>query len=374
MLSISFACIKSRKNKAGQSPIQVWVNVDGKRATTLLDIKSEPNQFQKSLKSKQPNPIQQYCNSVRSKITDYYANAVCSGTMPTPRQIIEFVKNGFAVKQYMLYDLFADFLRLEKCKIGHDIDQTTCDKYCLVVDKFKKAVTNKPINQLTNADILDFKYYLLNVAKLGNNTLCGYMTKAKTIFNYAVDNDLISSNPFRKLKIKKEEVEITPLSKDELNAIRQKDFRIKRLNQVRDCFVFASYTAMAYADLANISRDDIREQSGVHYIQKQRVKTGVQYTIPLNDIAMEILQRYDYHLPVLTNQRYNSYLKEIADICGIEKNLTSHLARHTAATLMLNSGISIDVVAKILGHRNTQMTAHYAKMLDKTIILTKIEF
>jgi integrase len=176
------------------------------------------------------------------------------------------------------------------------------------------------------------------------------------------------------LKIKKEEVEITPLSKDELNAIRQKDFRIKRLNQVRDCFVFASYTAMAYADLANISRDDIREQSGVHYIQKQRVKTGVQYTIPLNDIAMEILQRYDYHLPVLTNQRYNSYLKEIADICGIEKNLTSHLARHTAATLMLNSGISIDVVAKILGHRNTQMTAHYAKMLDKTIILTKIEF
>lgn len=374
MLSISFACIKSRKNKAGQSPIQVWVNVDGKRATTLLDIKSEPNQFQKSLKSKQPNPIQQYCNSVRSKITDYYANAVCSGTMPTPKQIIEFVKNGFAVKQYMLYDLFADFLRLEKCKIGHDIDQTTYDKYCLVVDKFKKAVTNKPITQLTNADILDFKYYLLNVAKLGNNTLCGYMTKAKTIFNYAVDNDLISSNPFRKLKIKKEEVEITPLSKDELNAIRQKDFRIKRLNQVRDCFVFASYTAMAYSDLANISRDDIREQSGVHYIQKQRVKTGVQYTIPLNDIALDILKRYDYQLPVLTNQRYNSYLKEIADICGIEKNLTSHLARHTAATLMLNSGISIDIVAKILGHRNTQMTAHYAKMLDKTIILTKIEF
>ena len=89
---------------------------------------------------------------------------------------------------------------------------------------------------------------------------------------------------------------------------------------------------------------------------------------------MGILKRYNYQLPVLTNQRYNSYLKEIADICGIEKNLTSHLARHTAATLMLNSGIPLDVVAKILGHSNTQMTAHYAKMLDKTIILTKIDF
>ena len=374
MLSVSFACVKSRKNKSGQSPIQVWVNVDGQRATTLLDIKSEPNQFPKLLRSKQPNPIQQYCNSVRTKITDFYADSVCRGIAPTPKQIIEYIKNGFTVKQYMLYDLFSDFLRLEQCKIGHDIDTTTYNKYCLVVDKFKKAVANKPVNQLTNADVLDFKYYLLNVAKLGNNTLCGYMTKAKTIFNYAIDNDLMSINPFRNLKIKKEEVEIKPLTKEELSLIIQKDFRIKRLNQVRDCFVFAAYTAMAYADLASITYDDVKEQNGVYYIQKTRVKTGVQYTIPLNDIAMGILKRYNYQLPVLTNQRYNSYLKEIADICGIEKNLTSHLARHTAATLMLNSGISIGVVAKILGHRNTQMTAHYAKMLDKTIILTKIDF
>ena len=143
---------------------------------------------------------------------------------------------------------------------------------------------------------------------------------------------------------------------------------------MRDCFVFACYTALAYSDLASISIDDVKEQNGVHFIQKNRIKTGVQYTIPLNDIAMTILKRYNYQLPILTNQRYNSYLKEIADLCGIDKKLTSHLARHTAATLMLNSGISIDVVAKILGHRNTAMTAHYAKMLDKTIILTKIDF
>lgn len=110
MLSISFACIKSRINKSGQSPIQLWINVDGRRATTLLDIKSEPKQFQKALKSNQPNPIQRYCNSVRAKITDFYAASACNGINPTPKQIIEFVKNGFAVKQYMLYDLFTDFL------------------------------------------------------------------------------------------------------------------------------------------------------------------------------------------------------------------------------------------------------------------------
>ena len=374
MLSVSFTCLKSRQNKAGQSPIQLWVNVDGKRATTILSIRATPFEFQKAMKSKQNNPILLYCNNIRSKITEFYADATCSGNIPTPQRIIEFVKGGFSTKQYMLYDLFADFLRIEKSKIGHDISDTTYNKYCLVVDKFQKAIPNKPVNQVSNADILDFKYYLLNVAKFCNGTLCGYLTKAKTIFSYAVDNDLIERTPFRKLKIKKEEVEINPLTKDELSLIIQKDFRIKRLNQVRDCFVFACYTALAYADLASISIDDIRTQNGVHFIQKNRVKTGVQYTIPLNDIAMGILKRYNYQLPVLTNQRYNSYLKEIADLCGIEKTLTSHLARHTAATLMLNSGISIDVVAKILGHRNTAMTAHYAKMLDKTIIFTKINF
>ena len=374
MLSISFTCLKSRQNKAGQSPIQLWVNVDGKRATTILNLRATPSEFKKAMKSKQNTPVLQYCNNVREKTTTYYTNAVCNGDNPTPQQIIDFVKGGFITKQYMLYDLFDDFLRIEKNKIGHEIADTTYNKYCLVVDKFKKAIANKPINQVSNSDILDFKYYLLNVAKFGNGTLCGYLTKAKTIFAYALDNDLIERTPFRKLKIKKEEVEINPLTKEELSLIIQKDFRIKRLNQVRDCFLFACYTALAYADLASITIDDIKEQNGVYYIQKNRVKTGVQYTIPLNDIALDILKRYDYQLPVLTNQRYNSYLKEIADICGIEKNLTSHLARHTAATLMLNSGISIDVVAKILGHRNTAMTAHYAKMLDKTIILTKIDF
>ena len=374
MLSVSFTCLKSRQNKSGQSPIQLWVNVDGKRATTILSLRAAPQEFQKAMKSKQNNPILLYCNNVRERITEFFANSSYMGIVPTPQQIIDFVKSGFAIKQYMLYELFDDFLRIEKSKIGHEIQDSTYYKYCLVVERFKQAVPNKPINQVSHSDVLDFKYHLLNVAKLCTGTLSGYLTKAKTIFAYAIDNDLIQRNPFRQLKIQKEEVEINPLTKEELSRIIQKDFRIKRLNQVRDCFVFACYTALAYSDLASISIDDIKVQNGVHFIQKNRIKTGVQYTIPLNDIAMEILQRYNYQLPVLTNQRYNSYLKEIADICGIDKKLTSHLARHTAATLMLNSGISIDVVAKILGHRNTAMTAHYAKMLDKTIILTKIDF
>ena len=374
MLSVSFACIKSRQNKSGQSPIQLWVNIDGKRATTILDLRATPKEFDKAMKSKRSNHILLYCNNVRQKITEYYSNILCSDDNPTPSDIIEYVKDGFRIRQNMLYKLFEDFLRIERCKVGHEIKEKTYMRYCLVVDKFKKVVPDKQINQVTYSDILEYKFYLINVCKLGSSTLCSYLKKAKSIFAYAIDNGLISSSPFQKLKIKSEEVEITPLSTDELLRIANKDFRLKRLEQVRDCFIFACNTALAYSDLASIKFEDIKEQYGVYYIQKYRVKTGVQFTIPLNDTALSILEKYEYHLPILSNQKYNSYLKEIADICGIEKNLTTHLARHTAATLMLNSGISIDVVAKILGHSNTRMTHHYAKMLDNTIINTKIVF
>ena len=191
---------------------------------------------------------------------------------------------------------------------------------------------------------------------------------------YAIRNDRLSVNPFDAIKIKKGEVNIVPLTKDELMTIANKDFGIPRLNQVRDLFVFAANTALSYCDLAAVKREDIQTDGDVMYLKKKRGKTGVTYILPLNDTAIGILRKYDYALPVITNQKYNSYLKEIADICGIKKTLTTHLARHTAATLMLNAGIAIEVVSKILGHSNTKMTQHYAKLLDKTVINTKIEF
>lgn len=374
MLSISFSCVESKLNKKGESPIQLWINCNGKRATTYLELRSNPADFRKSIQSKRQNPILKYCNSVRERILDFYSSSVCDGITPTARQIIDYVRNNYTVKQYMLYDLFDDFLRIEEGKVGFEVADTTLYKYRLVVSRLKESIENKPLKQVSNADILNFKSYLQRKIRLGNNTLYGYMTRAKSIFIYALDNNLIEQNPFRTIRMRKEEVEITPLTKEELERIRLKDFGFGRLNQVRDCFVFAANTAMAYADLASIGSNDIREQDGIYYIKKNRVKTGIEYVIPLNDVALEILQRYDYKLPILSNQRYNAYLKEIADICGINKRLTTHLARHTAATLMLNAGISMDVVAKILGHSNTAMTAHYAKMMDKTIILTKIEF
>jgi integrase len=188
--------------------------------------------------------------------------------------------------------------------------------------------------------------------------LASYLTKAKSIFVYAIRNDKIASNPFDTIKIKKGEANITPLTKEELMTIANKDFGVSRLNQVRDLFVFAANTALSYCDLAAVRKEDIQTDGDVMYLKKKRGKTGVTYILPLNDTAVGLLKKYDFELPVISNQRYNGYLKEIAEICGIRKVLTTHLARHTAATLMLNAGIAIEVVAKILGHSNTKMTQH----------------
>ena len=374
MLSIRFSCLVSKANKKGESPVQLWVNCNGSRTMTYLDIHLKPSIFQQQIRSRRQNPVQQYCDSVRWRILDYYSSSVCDGKSLTSRDIIEFVKNNFKEKQYMLYTLLDDYLRTVQTRVEHEISDCTYIKYNLVVKRFKEAVANKPLKRLKQSDILAFKRHLQYTTKLSHNTLCNYLSKAKTIFTYAVDNNLIDNNPFRNITIRMEEQEINPLTNEELERIRTQSLPTERLIHARDCFVFAANTALAFSDMASIVPEDIREQDGVYYIKKRRIKTGVFYVIPLNNTAMEILRRYGFRLPLGSLQSYNLILKEIGKICGISKRLTSHLARHTAATLMLNAGISMEIVSKILGHSNLRMTAHYAKLMDKTILNTKIEF
>ena len=374
MYSVNFTCQHNHANRANLNKIKVWVNVDGERATANLDLKVNPEEFKKTIFSSKSNHINRYCSDVRRKIDEYYTVLIEKGLRVRADDLAEYVRNGYQAKNYMLYQLFDDFIKIEHQKIGNEIGKSTYRKYTLAIEQFKQVVPDKPLKAVNNTDILSYKYHLVNNLHLKNSTLCGYLTKAKSIFVFAVRNEQLTQNPFDTIKIKKEEVDITPLSKEELMRIASKDFGIARLNQVRDVFVFAANTALSYSDLASVTMADIQTEGDVKFLKKKRTKTGVIFILPLNETAIGILEKYDYRLPVVSNQKYNAYLKEIADICNINKVLTTHLARHTAATLMLNAGIPIEVVSKILGHSNTKMTQHYAKLLDKTVINTKIEF
>ncbi|MBR4854168.1 MAG: site-specific integrase [Alistipes sp.] len=218
------------------------------------------------------------------------------------------------------------------------------------------------ITDITQAFCEGLKVYMLG--HLSNNTTYKYIKMYKKILSFAVDSGYIDRNPCN-VKMKKEKLEYHPLSIEQINTIRNKKISNERLSQVRDLFIFQCYTGMAYIDMATFQKSDIKDNR----IIRHRHKTNIKSIIPIFDVTREILEKYNYNLPVLSNQKYNSYLKELGDICNIPQSLHSHLARHTLATIMLNNGISLPSIAKILGHSNTRITEDiYAEMLDKTVI------
>lgn len=188
----------------------------------------------------------------------------------------------------------------------------------------------------------------------------------------------MTGDPFANFKMTKKEVIREPLTEWELTTMVEKDFGNERLNNVRDIFVFSCYTGLAYADVKKLKRSEIEKGvDGQQWIFTPRQKTNTPCPIPLLPVSQQLLDKYASHpksihqdlaLPVLTNQKMNAYLKEIADIGKINKVLTFHLARHTfATTVTLSNGVPMETVSRMLGHTTLKQTQHYAKVMNHKI-------
>lgn len=182
---------------------------------------------------------------------------------------------------------------------------------------------------------------------------------------------LIKINPYDRVRLDHGDYDNSIdkcLSLDEVRKLHATSLD-ERLGKVRDLFLFQCYSCLAYSDLSRFDAKKIEEIDGKKFYSGRRGKTNVRFTIPLLQPALDILQKYKNKLPIISNVKYNVYLKEVAAAAGIEKHLTTHWARHTGATLLLNAGVPIEVVSKVCGHSNTQITQKiYAKMLSKTIV------
>jgi site-specific recombinase XerD len=244
--------------------------------------------------------------------------------------------------------------------------------------QWKHNVPDWPISDLNFAFISDFDFYLRTVRKCGHNSTMKYLSNFKKIVLICVKKDWLNKDPFTGFKLATKEVVKPFLNQQELDDIANKDFLTQRLSIARDVFLFSCYTGLAYIDVYNLKKEDIRIGiDGEKWIFIQRQKTEVLSRIPLLPVCINILERYRSHpvcvhkncvLPVWSNQKMNEYLKEIADLCGIHKRLTYHVARHTfGTTVTLNNGVPIESVAKMLGHSSLRMTQHYAKILDNKI-------
>jgi site-specific recombinase XerD len=249
-----------------------------------------------------------------------------------------------------------------------DIQESTkkAQRKCLtMLDNFGKI---RYFQDLTKANIMDFDNYLRKQG-LKQTTIWDYHKINKIYINDAIAREIISSSPYVGFKISKGKGEEGRwLDEDELDAIRNVILPTESLRQVRDLFVFQCLTGLAYADLMKVDYTQTETHKGVTFVSSKRQKTDIRFTCVLVDEALAILEKYNYKLPVISNAKYNLYLKAVANHAGIDKPLASHWGRRTCGMVLLNKGISIEVVAKVLGHSSIRITeAVYAKVLDKSV-------
>ena len=255
----------------------------------------------------------------------------------------------------------------------------SCRRYLAELIRQRYGKEDLPLTKVNGELVRAFAFYLKTEKGCQQNTVIRYMKCLKKITNLACANDWMAKDPFLGIRFHEKEVVREFLTMDELQTIYHKEFPLERLTLVRDVFIFAAFTGLAFIDVQQLAPEHIvRDNNGNLWIRKPRQKTKNMCNIPLLDIPQEILRKYADHptcrkkgvlLPVPCNQKMNSYLKEIADICMIRKNLTTHCARHSYATsVCLANGVSLENVAKMLGHSNIKMTQHYARVLDSSIL------
>jgi site-specific recombinase XerD len=291
---------------------------------------------------------------------------------------------GTKERTRFLVPIFQDHNRKIKALVGKEYAPGTLERYETSLRHTKEFllwkynVTDIDITKIDHAFVTDYEFYLRTVRNCANNTAVKYLKNFNKIIKLCLANHWLDRNPFANYKSKVKEVERVYLSEEELQEIINKDFGTERLSLVRDIFIFSCFTGLAYIDVKNLTKLHISIGiDGGKWIFTHRQKTESASKIPILPVTQMIIDKYENHpqavnqnklLPILSNQKMNAYLKEIAGVCKIEKELTFHIARHTfATTVTLTNGVPIESVSKMLGHKNLRTTQHYAKVLDKKV-------
>ena len=382
---ILFYLRSNYRNKDGTSAVMVRISIDGEREDWSSKLFCDPNKWDGKAgraigRSSKVFELNNHLQDIQTILTNHYYDIQRRHGYVTA----EMVRNaymGITAREESLLKLYEQHLEDTKKLVGLTKADPTYRKYermyRRVVEFMKKKynITDIPLREIKYRFIVDLEFFLRTEYKYSQNTTYKCMKFFKQVINKAIRAGLITVDPFNGYKISIERVDRGYLTEDELQKMMVKEFASARLEQVRDIFIFACFTGLAYIDLANLRVDNIQKMfDGRLWVVTHRQKTNTKVTVPLLKPALKILEKYNGMfsdgklLPIITNQKLNCYLKEIATICGIEKNLTFHLARHTFATTMtLGKGVPIESVSKMLGHTNIQTTQIYARITAQKI-------
>ena len=387
-INILFYPKKRESDTDGKVTIYCRVTVNSKRAEfslrrTVNEQRWDSHSGRLRGTSIEVAKFNRFLDNVKNLLFEIY-DSLLKDRKDVSATIVKNTYLGKEGKEYMLLEIFQEHNDEIESLVGKGFTKGTLQRYKAAYKHVSAYIQTNchrndiPVRRVDHKFIMGLEFFLKSQRNCEHNTAIKYVVNFKKIIRIAYANEWITKDPFFHWKASWKTKEKQYLTQVELDALREKKSFLPRLDLVRDIFVFCCYTGLAYADVKQLQQEDIIiGVDGYRWIKMARKKTKAISSIPLLRPAEAIIEKYSEHpyvldgkgvLPVLTNQKSNAYLKEIADVCGINKNLTTHLARHTfATTVTLSKGVSISTVSKMLGHRSLKTTQIYAKVLDSKI-------
>jgi site-specific recombinase XerD len=379
-----------KSNHAGEDKALVYVRVtvNGARAEISIKRSVDRDRWDAAANRVRGNKedareINTLLDNTILKLNKIYNKLLENDKVITARKIKDIYLGKDETKKTLL-EAFIDHNQMMASRVGVDFSRSTYTRYTTTKDhvtaflKHRYNLEDINLQQLQYSFITDLEHFLKVVRKCNHNSTLKYIRNFRKIINLAVKNDWLDKDLFKAYQVKLKDTKRTFLNKEELIRIEQKPIAIERLDNVRDVFVFCCYTGLSYVDVEKLTeRQVVKGLDGEDWINVERTKTGTPSNIPILPKAKKLLMKYANNaeclntgrlLPVISNQKMNAYLKELATLCDIEKKLTFHAARHTfATTVTLSNGIPLETVSAMLGHKNLRTTQIYAKVVQEKI-------
>ena len=386
---VTYFIRKARTGKNGLAPILARITTNRLVQDVYIQCSADPGRWDQTKeratgKNRYASEVNAYLDDYRARIISIRNDLLKEGYEGNAAEIKYRLQNPGKATRMFLEELSA-FCEMKRKEVGVRITQLTANKFLRMLRYVKEFTAEEygkadlPISAVNYAYLQKFQLFVQTRHNCHHNGAVNLLKTLRSFFVYCIRNEWLDKNPMNSLCLREEVTEVKAhLTKEELERMLAKTMPNERLERVRDVFAFCCLTGLAFTDADHLrAKYVVRDDKGNVWIHKPRQKTGVMSTIPLLPVAKTILEKYAGDpscrekgklLPVCSNQRMNSYLTELADICGIDKKLTTHCARHTFACVALDYGMPIDIIAKILGHTKVNMTRHYARLSDGAVL------